>query len=89
MDVYAPAGTNFKIKLGSFPTPPDGVETPDLVVDATTTPAFNAGQWSSLDIPLADFLLPETGWDWAALGQMVLSGDTKLVQPFKSGERGF
>ncbi|MDX2472439.1 MAG: hypothetical protein QNL91_01915 [Candidatus Krumholzibacteria bacterium] len=79
MDVYAPAGTNFKIKLGSFPTPPDGVETPDLVVDATTTPAFNAGQWSSLDIPLADFLLPETGWDWAALGQMVLSGDTKLI----------
>ncbi len=79
LDVYAPAGTSFKVKLGSFPSPPDGVETADLTVDAASTPTFVAGQWSSLDIPLADFLLPDTGWDWAALGQMVLSGDTKLV----------
>lgn len=73
MDVYAPSGTNFKIKLVSFPSDlPGSIETQDLILDATTTPAFIAGGWSSLEIPLTDFALP-AGWDWSNIGQMVLS----------------
>lgn len=80
LDVFAPAGTNFKIKLVSFPPDVEGVvQTPDLILDATTTPAFNAGAWSYLEIPLADFTLPE-GFDWANLGQMVIStNDSRLL----------
>ncbi len=73
LDVYAPAGTDFKVKLVSFPDGGDAsVETMDLVLTADTTPAFVAGGWSALEIPLTDFQLPE-GWDWAHIGQMVLS----------------
>ncbi len=80
MDVYAPAGTDFKVKLVAFPSPPNGAQTTDLVLDAASTPEFTAGGWVSLDIPLADFQLPATGWDWTALGQLVLSsGDSQLV----------
>ena len=80
LDVYAPSGTNFKVKLVSFPTTmTTGVETADLVLDGTTTPAFNAGAWSSLDIPLDDFTLPAE-WDWSHVGQLVLSTtDAQLV----------
>lgn len=82
LDVYAPAGTNFKVELGYLP--PDATEVVGtdggLVFNATTTPGFVAGQWSRLDIPLAEFPLPEEGWDWANLGQLVLSStDAKLV----------
>lgn len=75
MDVYAPAGDRFNIKLVSFPESlgGTGAETPDLRVDATTTPAFVAGEWSCLDIPLADFTLPATDWDWSEIGQLVFS----------------
>lgn len=80
LDVYAPAGTSFKVKLVSFPTEDTGAETTDLILNADSTPAFTTGDWVSLDIPLADFTLPASGWDWAALGQMVLSsGDAQLV----------
>ena len=73
MDVFAPAGTNFKIKLVSFPPDlPNSVETMDLTLDGTTTPPFAAGAWVSLDIPMADFQLP-VGWDWSHIGQLVLS----------------
>jgi hypothetical protein len=79
MDVYAPEGTEFKVKLVSFPSE-TGAQTQDLVLDETTTPAFTAGGWSSLEIPLEDFQLPETGWDWGYIGQLVLStGDAQLV----------
>ncbi|MFO7609429.1 MAG: hypothetical protein R6X35_09580 [Candidatus Krumholzibacteriia bacterium] len=80
LDVYAPAGTNFKIKLVAFPPALTGsVETTDLILDAASTPAFVGGGWSSLDIPLGSFTLPE-GWDWGSLGQMVLSTtDAQLV----------
>ncbi len=80
MDVYAPAGTNFKIKLISFP-PGLGhsVETTDLVLNGTTTPAFHAGSWSSLDIPLENFQLPAS-WDWSEVGEMAFSTtDAQLV----------
>jgi hypothetical protein len=80
LDVYAPAGTNFRVKLVSFP--PDqsaGVQTTDLILNSSTTPAFAPGAWSSLDIPLTDFELP-TSWDWAHVGQLVLSTtDAQLV----------
>ncbi|MFT5783900.1 MAG: hypothetical protein ACI9JE_001223 [Candidatus Krumholzibacteriia bacterium] len=80
LDVYTPEGTEFIISLVSFPVPGTQAQTLDLVVNATSTPAFVPSEWSSLEIPLADFVLPETGWDWAYVGQMVLSsGDTKLV----------
>jgi len=73
MDVFAPAGTNFKIKLVSFPNSlPGSIESQDLVLDGTTVPAFAAGSWSSLEIPLENFVLPE-GWDWSHIGQLVLS----------------
>ena len=79
LDVYAPAGTNFKVKLVSFPAS-GGAETPDLILDGATTPAFTAGGWSSLDLPLADFTLPAGDWDWGAIGQLVLStNDSRLV----------
>lgn len=80
LDVYAPAGTNFKVKLVSFPPGLGaGVQTTDLILGAGTTPAFVAGAWSSLDIPLTDFELPAS-WDWAHVGQLVLSTtDAQLV----------
>ena len=80
LDVYAPAGTNFKVKLVSFP--PDltrGINGRELTFNADTTPAFNPGSWISLDILLAD-LQPLGDWDWAHIGQLVPStSDAKLV----------
>lgn len=73
LDVYAPEGTNFKVKLVLF-NGPNGllIGQSELVFDATTTPAFTAGDWVSLDIPMADFgfsVTPEF------VGQLVLSTD--------------
>lgn len=80
LDVYAPAGTNFRVKLVSFP--PDiaaGVQTGDLILTAASTPSFTAGSWSSLDIPLSSFTVPPD-WDWSQVGQLVLSTtDAQLV----------
>ena len=79
LDVYAPTGTNFKVKLVSFPPDSPVVQTLDLVLDSTTTPAFNSGGWSYLEIPLGDFNHPED-FDWANLGQLVIStSDSRLV----------
>ncbi len=80
VDVYAPAGTNFRLKLVSFPTElTHSVETVEKVFDASSTPVFTPGSWSSLDIPLSDFQLPAS-WDWARIGQLVLaSSDAQLV----------
>lgn len=76
IDVYAPAGTNFKIELVSFPL---GRPAP-FVIDDEFDPPFAAGEWLSLEIPLASFALPDGDWDWAEIGQMVLSSsDAKLV----------
>ena len=73
LDIYAPAGTDFKIKLISFLGGGDAsVETLDLVLTPDTTPAFVSGGWSSLDIPVTDFQLPAE-WDWAHIGQLALS----------------
>lgn len=78
LDVYAPSGTDFKVKLVSFPTDGPKAER-ELAFDSTTTPAFNEGTWSMLEIPLADFQFPDT-WDAAHIGELIIStGDAKLV----------
>jgi hypothetical protein len=48
-----------------------GVETPELILTPDTTPAFVSGGWSSLDIPLTDFVLEE-GFDWSNIAQLIL-----------------
>ena len=82
MDVYAPAGTNFKIKFVDFPPSLSyGVQTQDLVLDERTAPAFGAGVWSSLEIPLEAFTFqPPSPAPWENIGQLVLStSDAVLV----------
>lgn len=81
VDVYAPLGDDFKLKFVSFPAALEGagVESIELTFNADSTPAFTPGGWVSLDIPLADFTPADPDWDWGALGQMVISGTTKLV----------
>jgi hypothetical protein len=74
LDVFAPAGSLFRVKLvdfganGVFGT--DDVEQ-ELSFNSGTTPAFTAGSWSSLEIPLSDFTALTTR---AHLAQLVLSG---------------
>jgi hypothetical protein len=73
LDVYAPEGTNFRIKVVAFNDDNGyGVGDAELTFDATTTPAFIAGEWSSLEIPLVDFQLSAP---WDHIGQLVLSTD--------------
>jgi hypothetical protein len=78
LDVYAPAGSNFRVKIVAF----DGdngaaLGESELTFDGSTTPAFVAGDWSSLDIPLADFALAAP---LDHVGQIVLStSDARLV----------
>jgi hypothetical protein len=73
LDVFAPSGTNFKVKLVAFNENGGFAgETQELTFDATTTPAFTAGQWCALDIPLEDFQLPVS---WEHMGQLVLATD--------------
>jgi hypothetical protein len=58
LDVYAPVGSVFKVKLVAF-NANNGYLTgqAERTFDAASTPAFAAGAWTSLDIPLADFSL--------------------------------
>ena len=73
MDVFAPAGTNFKVKIIVFSDDNGGlIDQAELVFDATSTPAFEAGGWSSLDIPLSDFGLSAS---LEHVGQLALSTD--------------
>ncbi|MBK7701849.1 MAG: hypothetical protein IPI34_02600 [bacterium] len=78
LDVYAPVGTVFKVKLVAF-NADNGymIGQAELTFGAETTPAFVSGGWSSLEIPLADFPLPAPR---DHLGQLVLSTtDAPLV----------
>jgi hypothetical protein len=78
LDVFAPAGTNFKIELAALDG--DGgdiLHQPGLVFTSTTTPGFVAEEWSYLEIPLADFQFTAP---LDHVGQIVLStSDAKLV----------
>ena len=72
LDVWAPEGTVFRVKLVDFGE--DGVYNPpvdesELVFHAGSDPAFVAGAWSVLDIPLARFSLDSR----AHLAQIVIS----------------
>jgi len=82
LDVYAPTGSEFRVKLVSFPADPgiDAVETYELILGPSSTPPFGPGVWMPLDIPLTSFQIDPGGsgytwddWDWANVGQMVLS----------------
>jgi 2',3'-cyclic-nucleotide 2'-phosphodiesterase (5'-nucleotidase family) len=74
LDVYAPAGTDFKVKVVAY-SGDNGtyLGEAELTFDADSTPAFRAGEWSSLDIPLASFPLAAP---WTHLAQLVLSSST-------------
>jgi len=79
LDVFAPSGSNFRVELVSYTTDGSLVNTEVLELTGATTPAFTSGTWSSLDIPLADFVLSE-GFDWSRVAQLVLStGDAQLA----------
>jgi len=73
LDVWAPTGTIFRVKLVDFGA--DGAfgggddSEWELVFHAGSTPAFVPGEWSVLDIPLVDFNLASQGH----LAQMVIS----------------
>jgi hypothetical protein len=78
LDVYAPVGSVFKVKLVAF-NANNGYMTgqAELTFDAASTPAFASGAWTSLDIPLADFPLTVAT---NHLAQLVLSTtDAPLV----------
>ena len=76
LDVWAAAGTTFKVKLvdfganGSFGGGDDREH--ELTLTAATTPALNVRAWSSLEIPLTAFSRLTTR---GHLAQMFLSGD--------------
>lgn len=72
LDVWAPSGTNFKVSIIAFNATGQFIGEAQLTFDATTTPAFEAGRWSSLEIPLADFQLAAPRDN---LAQMALSSD--------------
>ncbi len=73
LDVWAPSGGLFKVKLVDFGA--DGVygggddSEDELTFNGGTTPPFFSGQWSPLDIPLADFVMASK----QHLAQMVIS----------------
>jgi hypothetical protein len=67
LDVYAPVGTEIVVGLESFSEYMLTSEGASVTLDATTTPAFEAGSWSCLDIPLADFPISAT-WNWDRIG---------------------
>jgi hypothetical protein len=78
LDVYAPAGTDFKVKIVPFDQDNGhAIGSSELTFNATTTPAFAAETWSSLDIPLDAFRLTVP---LNHIGQLVLSSsDARLV----------
>lgn len=78
LDVYAPGGSDFKVKLVAF-SADNGymLGQPELTFNASTTPSFQAGAWSSLEIPLDDF---QFSVPRDHIGQVVLStSDAQLV----------
>ncbi|MBP6876308.1 MAG: hypothetical protein KBD56_09570 [Candidatus Eisenbacteria bacterium] len=79
LDIWAPVGNVFRVKLVDFGE--DGIYNPpvdqsELTFTASSTPAFVAGQWSVLDIPLDQFTLTSR----AHLAQIVISSsDARTV----------
>jgi hypothetical protein len=57
LDVWAPEGTDFKVKLVAFNALGQFIGQAELSFDESTTPTFVPGVWCPLEIPLADFAL--------------------------------
>jgi hypothetical protein len=72
LDVWAPEGTNIKVKIVAFNALGFFIGEAELTFDGSTIPAFVPGVWSSLEIPLADFPLAVPR---DHLAQLVLSSD--------------
>lgn len=81
VDVFAPFGSDFSVKLVAFSATGTLLGQAEVTLDETTTPAFAAGVWSSLDIPMSDFnFVPPSTAPTASLAQLVFStSDAKLV----------
>ena len=78
LDVYAAQGSDFSVKMVVF-NEDNGymIDQAELMFDLESDPAFVAGGWSSLDIPMADFGLTS---DPEHVGQLVFSTtDATLV----------
>jgi len=78
LDVYAPAGSLFRVKLVDFG--PNGVfggddTSHELSFNSGTVPAFTPGGWSSLDVPISEFTDLTTR---AHLAQILLSGTSTV-----------
>ena len=80
IDVFAPTGTNFRVKIIALDG--DGgavIEEKELTFNADSAPAFVAGEWQSLDIPLEDFGFTVDGHR-DHIGMLALSTlDSRLV----------
>lgn len=86
-DVWAAAGTTFRVKLVDFGA--DGVyggtdeardRERELTFNASSAPAFTPGGWVGLEIPLSAFMDPASGLaSRAHLAQLILSGDVGSV----------
>lgn len=72
LDVWAPEGTNFKVKIIAFNAMNQFIGEAELTFGENSTPAFVPGEWSDLDIPLADFVLAAPR---DHLAQLVFSSD--------------
>jgi hypothetical protein len=71
LDVYAPEGTTFLVKLVTFNADNGyGIQNRELTFTADSTPAFLAGEWSSLEIPMEAFGFTAS---LDHMGQVVLS----------------
>ncbi len=80
LDVWAPEGTVFRVKLVDFGD--DGTygggddQESELTFRGTSDPPFSAGQWCVLDIPLSRFTLGSR----ANLAQLIISSsDARIV----------
>lgn len=78
LDVWATEGTLFRVKLVDFGE--DGIynlpiDQSELTFNATSTPAFAAGQWSVLEIRLSDFTLDSR----SHLAQIVISSSNARI----------
>jgi len=83
MDIYSPFGSTVRIKLvdfgsdgayGGFDSALDTER--ELTFTSSTTPAYRAGSWVALEIPLSAFMDPYAGLAARAhLAQLIISGD--------------
>ena len=77
LDVWAPTGATFLVKLVEYTSSGALSSQSELTFNATSTPAFTSGAWMPLEIPLADFTALTSR---SHLSQLVISSpDVKIV----------